>query len=152
MKTNANFTLTLTTKQDPHKVFKAIRDVRHWWSGYYNEKFSGDSQQLNDEFTFEAGDGVHYSKQKLVEVIPDERIVWLITEGALSFVEEKDEWVGTKVRFEISKKGEETILVFTHEGLSPALACYDSCSPAWTQYLIERLLPLINSADNCVNN
>ncbi|WP_425476370.1 hypothetical protein [Paraflavitalea speifideaquila] len=47
--------------------------------------------------------------------------------------------------FDITEKGGKTQLVFTHEGLTPEVECYDSCAPAWTQYLQNKLLPLINS-------
>lgn len=138
-----DFTFTIFTDQSPEHIFEAIRDVRSWWSGFYNESFSGETKELNDEFSFRAGDGAHYSKQKLVEVIPNERVVWIITESELTFLEQKDEWVGTKIVFEISEKDGKTELVFTHQGLTPEIECYDSCAPAWSMYLHEKLLPLI---------
>ena len=140
---NQDFTFTQLTAQTPEAVFKAVINVRGWWTGYHSEIISGGTEKLNDEFTFSAGNGAHYTKQKLVEVIPNKKIVWLVTECELSFVEQKDEWVGTKIIFDISKKGDKTQLVFTHEGLVPQGECYDACAPAWTQYLQNRLLPLI---------
>ncbi len=140
-----DFKLTLLTERTPQEVFKAVTNVRGWWQGYYAEEFEGPTEKLNDEFSFRAGDGVHYSKQKLVEVIPNKKIVWLVTESELSFIEKRQEWVGSKIIFDISEKGGKTQLVFTHEGLTPEIECYDSCAPAWTQYLQNKLLPLINS-------
>lgn len=144
MKTK-NFTITLQTTQSPQKVFKAIQDVRTWWSGYYSETITGNTKKLNDEFSFQAGDGAHSTKHKLIEVIPDEKIVWLTTFCNLNFIEKKDEWLGTKIIFDITKKGNQTQLTFTHEGLNPQVECYNACAPAWTQYLENKLLPLINS-------
>jgi Activator of Hsp90 ATPase homolog 1-like protein len=143
-----DFSVTLVTHQTPHQVFQAIRNVPNWWSGYFSEHFAGNFENLHDEFTFHAGDGAHYSKQKLIEVISDKKIVWLITESELSFLENKEEWTGTKVIFEISKKGDQTEMTFTHEGLNPEKECYDSCSPAWTQYLQNKLLPLITTGQS----
>jgi len=140
---NKNFTTTLLVDQTPEEVFDSIRNVRGWWSGYYSEEIKGDTEKLNDEFSFRAGDGVHYSKQKLVEVIPNKKVVWLITESDLSFLEKKDEWTGTKVIFDISTKDNKTQLVFTHDGLNPDIECYNACAPAWSQYLQNKLLPLI---------
>jgi Activator of Hsp90 ATPase homolog 1-like protein len=140
-----DFTTTLLVDRTPEEVFKAIINVRGWWTGYYSEEFTGATEKLNDEFSFRAGPDVHYSKQKLVEVIPNEKVVWLITESELSFIEKKDEWTGSKVIFEISNKGDKTQLTFTHEGLTPEIECYDSCAPAWTQYLHHKLLPLITT-------
>ncbi len=144
MKTT-DFTLTLTTKQSAREVFKAVTNVRGWWSGYYSEQIDGSTEKLGDEFSFRAGDGVHYSRQKIVEVIPNKKVVWLITESKLSFVGEMHEWTGTKVIFDISEKAGKTDVVFTHEGLNSAFECYEACAPAWTQYLRNKLLPLINS-------
>lgn len=143
--TNTHFTLTLTTERTPQEVFKAITNVRGWWSGYYAEEIEGSTENLGDEFSFRAGNGIHYSKQKLVEVIPNKKLVWLITDSELSFVGEKHEWTGTKVIFEISEKGGNTELAFTHEGLIPAFECYNACAPTWEQYLQNKLLPLINT-------
>ena len=142
---NKNFTTTLLVDQTPKEVFDSIRNVRGWWSGYYSEEIKGDTEKLNDEFSFRAGDGVHYSKQKLVEVIPNKKVVWLITESDLSFLEKKDEWTGTKVIFDISTKDNKTQLVFTHDGLNPDIECYNACAPAWSQYMQNKLLPLIIS-------
>jgi hypothetical protein len=37
--------------------------------------------------------------------------------------------------FEISEKGDETEVRFTHVGLVPAIECYDNCSNAWGFYI-----------------
>jgi Activator of Hsp90 ATPase homolog 1-like protein len=141
-----NFTLTLLTKQSPQQVFQAITNVRAWWYGYYAEEIEGATEKLNDEFTFRAGEGAHYSKHKLVEVIPDQKIVWLTTESDFTFIEKRNEWTGSRVIFDITKKGTNTQLTFTHEGLTPEVECYHACYPAWTAYLENKLLPLINTS------
>jgi hypothetical protein len=142
--TTPDFTVTLLADKTPEEVFNAVINVRKWWHGYYSEEIEGNTENLHDEFIFRAGNGIHYSKQKLIEVIPNKKIVWLITDSELSFLENTREWTGTKIMFDISKKERKTQLVFTHEGLVPESECYDSCSPAWTQYLQNKLLPLIN--------
>ncbi len=142
-----DFKLILITSKTSQEVFDAVLKVRQWWSGYHDEKFTGDTTNLNDEFSFSAGGGMHYSKQKIAEIVPNEKIVWLVTEGNLGFVEKRDEWVGTKIIFEISNKGDKRQLVFTHEGLTPEIECYESCAPAWTTYLQNKLLSLINNGD-----
>ncbi len=142
---NKNFSTTLIVDQTPEEVFKAVRNVRCWWSGYYSEEIKGDTEELNDEFSFRAGGGAHYSRQKLIEVVPNKKVVWLVTDSKLDFLEKKDEWTGTKVIFDILKKDTRTQLVFTHDGLMPEIECYDACAPAWSQYLHNKLLPLITS-------
>lgn len=140
----SDFKLTLLTTRSPQDVYQAILNVRNWWTGYYDEEFVGGTEKLNDEFSFSAAGGIHQCTQKLVEVIPNEKVVWLVIDSVLDFVEMTDEWIGTKVIFEISKIGDKTQLVFTHKGLTPEIECYDSCAPSWTNYLQTKLLPLIN--------
>jgi len=137
---NQNFTTTLMVDQTPKEVFNAITDVRGWWS----EGIEGNTTKLNDEFIFEVKD-VHYSKQKLVEVMPNKKVVWLVMESQMSFLKDKGEWTGTKVIFEISNKGNKTQLDFTHERLRPEVECYSVCAPAWTQYVQHSLLNLITT-------
>lgn len=138
-----NFSLTLTSRQSPADVFQAVTNVRAWWSGFYSEEITGETEKLNDEFTFRAAEGAHHTKQKLVEVIPDKRIVWLVTHSNLNFLEHPEEWLGTRVIFEINKIGKNTQLTFTHEGLTPEVECYRACAPGWTQYLENKLAPMI---------
>jgi hypothetical protein len=143
---NQNFTTSLLVDQTPEEVFNAVSNVRGWWSGLYNEEIKGNTDKLNEEFTFKAGEGAHYSKQKLVEAIPGKKLVWLVTDSKLTFLKNESEWNGTKLIFDISKKGNKTELTFTHQGLVPEIECYNSCAPAWTQYIQTRLLKLITTA------
>jgi len=129
------FTFSMQTSQSVEKVFKTLLDVRNWWTGLYGEQIKGDSSKLNDEFTFKAGNGVHYSKQKLIEAEPNKRIVWLVTDSNLNFLNKPDEWTGTKICFDIANQSGKTKVTFTHEGLVPKIECYNGCAGAWTQYL-----------------
>ena len=140
-----DFTTTFLVDQSPEQVFKAVTNVRGWWQGLYEEEIIGKTEELNDEFTFRAGEGVHYSKHRLIELVPNEKVVWLVTDSALSFVEKKDEWIGTRIVFDIARMGSKTQVRFTHEGLNPEVECYDSCSSAWQNYLDQKFLPLVTS-------
>jgi hypothetical protein len=47
------------------------------------------------------------------------------------FTQDKSEWKGTKIVFEISQKDNKTQLHFTHVGLVPEYECYDICRQGW---------------------
>jgi hypothetical protein len=130
----------ITVNATAEEAFKCINNVSKWWT----ENIEGRSEKLNDEFTVTFGD-VHVSKQKLVEFIPDKKVVWLVTDSKLNFVKDKQEWTNTKISFEISSHNNKTQINFTHFGLVPDYECFQDCSNAWRQYLQQSLLSLINT-------
>ncbi|MFV8324929.1 SRPBCC family protein [Flavobacterium sp. ZS1P14] len=147
---NQDFTATLLVDQTPEEVFNAINNVRGWWS----EEIEGNTDQLNDEFTYHYKD-IHRCQMKLIEVIPNKKIVWFVINNYFKFTKDKSEWTGTKISFEISKKDSQTQIRFTHLGLVPEYECYDICSDAWNNYIHNSLRSLIttgkgqpNSSDN----
>jgi hypothetical protein len=131
MKTS-DFTATLLVDETPEEAFNAIINVRGWWTG--EPGVEGNTEKLNDEFTYRYKD-IHYSKQKVTELIPGKKVVWLITDSKLNFTKVKDEWTGTKIIFDISGKDNKTQVRFTHIGLSPDIECYHDCSNAWSSYI-----------------
>jgi hypothetical protein len=138
--TKQDFTTTIVVDQTPTQVFNAISNPRAWWSG----EIKGDTTKLNDEFTYRYKD-LHLTKQKVVEMIPDQKVVWLVTESAINYAEDKKEWTGTKISFEIAKQGNKTQLLFTHLGLNPNIECFESCSSSWTQLIQQGLFTLITT-------
>jgi hypothetical protein len=137
---NQNFITTILVEQSTAEVFNAVNNPRGWWQG----EITGDTNKLNDEFTYRMED-IHFSKQKVVELIPGKKVVWLVTESKLNFLKKKDEWNGTKIIFEISEEKNKTQLRLTHEGLMPDIECYDACSNAWSQLIQKSLLSLITT-------
>lgn len=135
-----DYTVSITVDALPQEAFDSINDVTKWWT----ENLEGHSQKLDDEFTVRFGD-VHVSTQKLIEVIPGKKIVWLVTASNLNFIKDKSEWTGTKIRFEIMEKNSKTQIRFTHQGLDPGVECFDACSNAWGGYITGSLRNLVNT-------
>jgi len=140
MKQKTNFTISIEVDKSPAEVFNAVSNVRGWWSG----EIEGDSRKLNDEFSYRVAD-VHYSKQKVTEMVPNQRLVWLVTESSLNFISDKSEWTGTQLVFDITRQGNKTKLTFTHQGLVPEIECYSACSNAWSQLIQQSLMSLITT-------
>lgn len=138
--TTSDFTTTILVNHSANDAFNAIINVRGWWQG----EIEGNSNKLNDEFSYRMGN-VHFSKQKVIEFKPNQKVVWLVTESELSFVKTKNEWTGTKITFEISEKDDKTQIIFTHLGLVPKFECYGDCSNAWEQLIQQSLFSLITT-------
>jgi uncharacterized protein YndB with AHSA1/START domain len=135
-----DFTTTLIVDQSPEEVFNAVTNVRGWWS----EQIDGNTAKLNDEFDYHYED-VHRCKIKLIEVIPNQKIVWLVEKNYFKFTEDETEWTSTKPTFEISEKDGKTELRFTHVGLIPDYECFDICRDSWTNYIQNSLKKLITT-------
>jgi len=139
-KNTQDLTITFSVDQSPEEVFEAITDVRAWWSG----QIEGPTDEPGGEFTYRYED-LHYSKQKVTELVPGKKVTWLIVDSRLEFVEDKREWNGTRVTFDIARKGDKTEVRFTHAGLVPAHECYRDCSNAWGSYIRGSLRSLIET-------
>ena len=109
--TTTRYTASIEVARSSEDVFShLILDVSKWWP----EEFEGECAKLNDEFVFRSGDS-HYSKNKVVEFLPNKKLVWLVTES----VRKTDNyvWTGTKMIFELTPKGDNTLLEFTYDGI-----------------------------------
>ncbi|MDB5029509.1 SRPBCC domain-containing protein [Mucilaginibacter sp.] len=145
--TTSDFTTTLLVDQTPAEAFNAINDVRGWWS----EEIEGSTDKLNDEFKYHFED-IHSCKMKLIEVIPDKKVAWLVMDNYFKFTKDKSEWIGTKINFEITKQDNKTQICFTHQGLVPEYECYDICFNAWTGYIQNSLRSLISTGKGQPNS
>jgi hypothetical protein len=159
--TTSDFTTSILADQTPEETFNAINNVRGWWS----EEIEGRTDKLNDEFKYHFED-IHRCHLKLIEVIPGKKVVWLVMDNYFKlgifedashhlrsndrFTNDKSEWTGTKISFEISEKdnkseGYRTQIRFTHLGLVPGYECFDVCSNGWNHYIRQSLLSLITT-------
>ncbi len=135
-----NFNTEFTVEQTPERALAAITDVRAWWSG----NIEGATDQLGAEFTYRYQD-IHYSKQRITDLIPGRRVVWQVLDAYLDFTEDPGEWVGSEVVFEVAPEAGRTTVRFSHIGLTPEVECYEKCSTAWGFYINTSLKRLITS-------
>jgi hypothetical protein len=133
-----SYTTTFSVDRTPAEVFDAVNDVRGWWS----EDVEGRTDEVGADFLFEVK-GVHYSKIRVTELVPGEKVVWRVVDAHMTFVEDATEWEDTEIRFEISERDGATEVRFTHVGLLPEIECYDACSNAWALYVGGSLRNLI---------
>lgn len=137
----ASFTTTITVDATPRDAFGAINDVAGWWG-----QITGSTTAVGDEFVYLVP-GVHYCGFRVAEVVSERRIAWLVTGSYLDVVDEKQEWTGTTVRFDIDEDDEGARITFTHEGLRPEDECYDVCSNAWGMYVNGSLKAFIETGE-----
>lgn len=105
-----NYSVVIEVEKSPDDVFNYVINLSQWWP----EEFEGEDIKLNDEFVFRSGDS-HYSKNKVIEFVPNKKVIWLVTES----IRRRDnyEWTGTKMIFELVPKDGSTMLKFTYDGV-----------------------------------
>jgi hypothetical protein len=138
--TSTDFSTTIVVDKTPEEAFHAINNVRGWWS----QEIEGATDTLNAGFTYHYED-VHRCKLKIIELIPNKRVVWLVQDNYFNFTKDKSEWTGTIIIFDILHKDNKTQIRFTHQGLVPAYECFNICSNAWTDYIHQSLFNLITT-------
>ncbi|WP_323097310.1 SRPBCC domain-containing protein [Intrasporangium sp. YIM S08009] len=137
-----DLTMSFTVEQTPQEVFDAVTDVRSWWSG----SIVGDTTTLGAEWVYTVPD-IHFSKFRTTRLDAGSRVEWLVLDSHLTFPEDKQEWTGTTVRFDIAREPADaaagdparTRLTFTHVGLHAGHECFDVCRTAWSQYVLGSL-------------
>jgi len=139
-KGTSDYTTFFTVEQSPEEVFNAINNVRGWWS----EDIEGSTDKLGAEFKYHYQD-LHRTRIKITELVPNEKVVWLVLDNYFSFTQDKTEWTGTEIVFEIARNGDKTELHFTHIGLVPEYECYDDCVEGWGIFINDSLWNLITT-------
>jgi uncharacterized protein YndB with AHSA1/START domain len=71
----------------------------------------------------------------VLETVPDKLVLWEVVEGP-------EEWIGTRVRFELTQVDEWAIVRFEHTGWREPVEFMNHCSTKWATYLmsLKRLL------------
>ena len=137
---NASFTAAFTVEQTPGEVFRAINNVRGWWS----EDIEGDPDKAGGEFTYRYKD-THRCRIKVTELVAGELVSWHVLDNYFDLTQDKAEWKDTAIRFDITARDGKTEIRFVHAGLVPACECFDVCSNSWDFYLYTSLRALIRT-------
>jgi hypothetical protein len=138
MKKQQDFNYSLTVKASAKETMKKISQVNLWWA----KNCKGKAGKLNDEFSVNFGDT--YVNFRISELIPDKKIIWLVTDCNLQWINDKKEWKNTEVIWMLTEKSGKTHIDFVHKGITPDSECYESCEPGWTHHLKDSLLKLID--------
>ncbi len=132
-----NFHLSIVVNATAKEALESISHVSEWWA----KKFEGRAEKLNDIFIVRFGET--FVTFKIVEVIPNKKIVWEVIDCYLHWLQNKKEWNGTKIQWEVSTTNNLTTIDFTHIGLVPAIECFNDCVTGWTGHVTKSLFKLI---------
>lgn len=108
---------------DVYRALTTRQGLAAWWTADTTGGF--DVGGLIDFRFGERG----YFKMKVLELAPGKRVAWQVVEGP-------DDWVGTKVKFELEQEGKQATVRFKHEGWKQATEFMHHCSTKWATFLM----------------
>ncbi len=131
--TEQSYSKKLSVSANVESVYKAItKEIDKWWTVHSNEAIN-----VGDILTVEFGEP-YFMSMEVEDSIPNKLLVWHVV-AANMFTGESginnDEWIGTKIQWEISRAERGSDISLFHEGLVPSFECYDICKNGWDFFL-----------------
>lgn len=91
-----------------------------WWT----EQTTGERDRLRFRFGDLGGFDMAVTGQE-----PGRSVAWQVVGGP-------DDWVGTRIRFDLEQQGDHTIVGFRHEGFADDAGCVPHCNMKWATFLL----------------
>ena len=107
---------------DVYKALTSIEGLAAWWT----LDTHGESQ-IGGGLRFRFGSGGF--DMKVLELYPARRVLWQVIDGP-------EEWIGTKISFDLDQQGDWTIVLFKHEGWKEPVEFMHHCSTKWAVFLL----------------
>ena len=110
----------------PDDVFAALTTI-DGLAGWWTEDTKGDSD-VGGVIAFRFGEAGGFD-MKVLDTRPAELVLWEVVDGP-------EEWIGTKIRFELKQDGDFAIVLFSHEGWKEPVEFMHHCSTKWATFLM----------------
>jgi uncharacterized protein YndB with AHSA1/START domain len=117
-------------KSSSNEVYKALatrEGLACWWTndtqgetnvgGVIQFRFSADGSELGG------------FDMKVLELHPAKRVLWQVVGGP-------EEWIGTKISWDLKVDGEYSVVLFKHQGWKEPVEFMHHCSTKWAIYLL----------------
>jgi uncharacterized protein YndB with AHSA1/START domain len=116
----------IDVQSSPSQTYKALTTL-DGLSGWWTSTTEGNP---NTDGTIAFRFGPHGGfDMKVLELDPARRVLWKVVAGP-------DEWIGTKVSFELRRDGDFTAILFKHQGWKEPVEFMHHCSTKWATYLL----------------
>ena len=108
---------------DTYKALTTLAGLSGWWT----TDTRGESNKVGGVIQFRFGAGGF--DMEVLELDSRKRVEWLVVDGP-------QEWVGTKVIFDLRQEGDWTIVLFKHQGWKEPVEFMHHCSTKWAVFLL----------------
>jgi len=111
-----------SSPQDVYNALTTIEGLSDWWT----KDTKGDTKVGGVlQFRFQAGG----FDMKVLDLKPGVSVLWEVVSGP-------DEWIGTKVSWDLKTDGDYTILLFKQAGWKEPVEFMHHCSTKWGVFLL----------------
>jgi uncharacterized protein YndB with AHSA1/START domain len=117
-------------KSSPDQVYKALT-TREGLAAWWTNNTQGESK-VGGVLQFRFSDGVAEIggiDMKVLELQPAKRVLWQVVGGP-------EDWIGTKISWELKQEGDWTIILFKHQGWKEPVEFMHHCSTKWAMFLM----------------
>ena len=135
-----NFSRNITVNISANEAIIKSSKVTEWWG----VTFDGTCEKQNDNFVIKMS-GDSFYNMTVEELIPNKRLVWLVTDCYMPWFSDKKEWLNTKLIFDFTENDRATTIIFTHEGLTPEIECYKDCDSGWNHWITRSLFSYLTT-------
>ncbi len=124
-----SFTTRISIRISPEEALQKIGEVDQWWG----VSFEGSAEKQGDHFVIKMGPEAWFNYT--VAERTDKKAVWHVDDCYMPWYDDKTEWKGHDMIFDINAN----TLSFTHVGLVAGIACFKDCVPGWTHWITRSL-------------
>ena len=110
------------SSSDVYEALTTIEGLSAWWT----TTTQGDNN-IGGVLQFRFGNGGF--DMKVLELDPARRVLWQVVDGP-------EEWIGTKISFDLRREGDWTIVLFKHAGWKEPVEFMHHCSTKWAVFLL----------------
>jgi len=113
-------------RSSPKRTYDALttrEGLESWWTSDVKGDF-----RVGGVIEFRFGD-LGFFHMKVLALDPGKQVFWEVVDGP-------EEWVGTKVSFDLSPEEDFTKVLFKHQGWSEPVEFMHHCSTKWAAYLL----------------
>jgi uncharacterized protein YndB with AHSA1/START domain len=111
-----------SSPDDAYQALTTIKGLSGWWTA----DTRGESK-LGGVIQFRFGAGGF--DMEVLQLVPGKRVEWLVVDGP-------QEWIGTKVIFDLRQEGDWTLVFFKHQGWKEPVEFMHHCSTKWAVFLL----------------
>jgi uncharacterized protein YndB with AHSA1/START domain len=108
---------------DAYRALTTLQGLAGWWT-----TDTRGSSEVGGEVEFRFGTKGRID-MKVIELDPGKRVLWQVVGGP-------DDWIGSNVSFELEQEGEQTTVLFKHQGWKEQSEFMHHCSTKWATFLL----------------